>query len=159
MVTRNTVRHALLGRDVAVAFAVIAALYMVRFIRFQPLQIPAYLLIVAYDFIEVGLPILNPYHPVGFPIFLYLLAVIGVGAARWLQSGSNKESIWPRTIGGVSLIVALLSLLFGAFVGGPIISPTDNPTPLAITGATGIILLVLAWWLLGRPLPRNSLNT
>lgn len=158
MVTRQTVKHVLLGRNVAVAFAVIVVLYLIRFIRFQPLQIPAYLLIVAYDLVEVALPVLNPYHPIGFPIFLYLLAIVGAGAARWLQSDSKEEPVWVRTIGGVSLVVGVLSLLFGVFVGGPIASPTDNPTPLAITGATGIILLVLAWWLLGRPSPRTSLN-
>ena len=36
MVTRQTVRKALVGREVAVAFAVLVALYLVRFIRFQP---------------------------------------------------------------------------------------------------------------------------
>lgn len=143
-------RRILLGREVAIAFAVIAVLYLVRFIRFQPLQIPAYLLIVAYDLVEMALPVLAPYHPVGFPIFLYLLAVIGAGAARRVRAGDDG-SAWARSIGGVSLVVGTISLAFGAFVGGPLVSPTDNPTPLAITGVTGIVLLLVGWWLLGRP--------
>jgi hypothetical protein len=150
MVTRQTVKNALLGRDVGIAFAVLVALYLVRFVRFQPLQIPAYLLIVAYDIVEVMLPILTPYYPVGFPLFLYLLAIIGAGAARWWRSSDGEESPWTQVVGGVCLVVGVLSLLFGAFVGGPLVSPTDNPTPLAITGATGIGFLVGAWWLLGH---------
>lgn len=150
MSTRQTVRTALLGREVAVAYAVIVVLYLAQFIRFQPLQIPAYLLIVAYDIVEVLLPILTPYYPVGFPLFLYLLAIIGAGAARRWRSGDREASSWTQIAGGVCLVVGVLSLLFGAFVGGPLISPTDNPTPLAITGATGIIFLVSAWWLLGH---------
>lgn len=150
MVTRQTVRKALLGRGVAVAYAVLGALYLVRFVKFQSFQIPAYLLIVAYDVVEVMLPILTPYHPVGFPLFLYLLAIIGAGAARWLRSDEGEESAWTQIAGGVCLVVGVLSLLFGAFVGGPLISPADNPTPLAITGSMGIGLLVSAWWLLGH---------
>lgn len=151
MDTRGTLRQALLGRDVAVAYAVIIALYLVRFVRVQALQIPAYLLIVAYDVVEVALPILTPYHPVGFPLFLYLLAVVGAGAARWLQSGDEDGSTVLRIVGGVCLIVGSLSLLFGGFIGGPLVSPTDNPTPLAITGTTGLVFLGGGWWFLGRP--------
>jgi hypothetical protein len=151
MVTRLTLKRTLLGREVAVAFGVIAALYLVRFVRFQPLQIPAYLLIVAYDFVEVAVPILTPYYPVAFPVFLYLLAVFGGAAARGLRADDETDGTWRRATGGVCLIVGSISLLFGAFVGGPLIAPADNPTPLAITGATGIILLALSWWLLGQP--------
>lgn len=56
MVSRSRVRRALSGPDVAVAFGAIVALYLVRFVSFQPLQIPAYLLIVAFDFVEVVIP-------------------------------------------------------------------------------------------------------
>lgn len=148
MVTRRTVRDALLGRDVAVAYAAIVALYLVRAVRFQPFQIPAYLLIVAYDLVEVTLPVLTPYYPVGFPLFLYLLAVVGAAAARWLRLGDGGASSWTQTAGGVCLLVGVLSLLFAAFVGGPLVSPADNPTPLAVTGATGVVFLLGAWWLL-----------
>lgn len=78
MVTRLTLRRALLGREVAVVFGIIAALYLPRFVRIQPLQIPTYLLIVAYDVLEVAIPFLTPYYPVAFPVFLYLLAIVGV---------------------------------------------------------------------------------
>lgn len=151
MITRGTLRRTLLGRDVAIAYAVIIALYLVRGVRFQPLQIPAYLLIVAYDVVEVVLPFLTPYYPVGFPFFLYLLAIVGAGAARWLQSRDENRSTVIRTVGGVCLVIGTISLLFGASVGGPLVAPTDNPTPVVITAATGSILLVTGWWLLGRP--------
>lgn len=152
MVTRQTARRALLGRHVAAAYAVIVALYLVRYVRFQPLQIPAYLLIVAYDFVEVALPVITPYYPVGFPLFLYLLAVVGAAVTRWGRT-DGADADWRPAAGGVSLVVAALSFLFAAVVGGPLVSATDNPTPLAITGATGLVLLVGGWWLLGRPLP------
>ena len=153
MVSPERVRRALLGRDVGVAFAVLVALYVVRSIRVQPLQIPAYLLIVAYDVVEMALPVLTPFHAVGFPIFLYALAVVAAGATRRFRPGDGDGAGWPPSVGGVSLVVGVISLSFGAMVGGPVVSSTDNPTPLAITGTTGIVLLVVGWWLLGRPIP------
>lgn len=152
MVTRLTLRRYLLGREVAVAFAVIAALYLVRFVRSRPLQIPAYLLIVAYDVVEVAVPALTPYHPVGFPVFLYSLAIVGAAAARRLRSGDEEDGTLRRAVGAVCLIVGSISLVFGASVGGPLVAPFDNPTPLAVTGTTGVVLLVVAWWLLWRPM-------
>jgi len=149
MVSRRALGRALVGRDVAVAFAVLGAVYLARRVEFQPLQIPAYLLIVTYDLVEVALPFLTPYHPLVFPLFLYLLAVVGAGAARWLGADGEGRSAVTRTAGGVCLVVGTLSLLFGAFVGGPLISPTDNPTPLAVTGVTGVGLLGVGWLLLG----------
>lgn len=153
MCTRRTFRKVLCGPDVAVAFAVVIALYLLKFATFQPVQIPAYLLIIAYDIVEVVLPILTPYYPIGFPLFLYLLAIIGAGVTRWLRAGDGEKLAWTQIAGGICLIIGILSLLFGAFVGGPLISPTDNPTPLAITAATGIVFLGGAWWLLG---PRSA---
>ncbi len=157
MVSPRTLRKTLLGGDVAVAYAILVALYLLKFVPFQPTQIPPYLLIVAYDFVEVAVPILTPYYPVGFPLFLYLLAIVGAGVTRILRSGDNEQFAWYQTLGGVCLLIGTLSLVFGAFVGGPVVSPTDNLTPLAITGATGIVFLVAAWWLLDRPSIR-SLN-
>lgn len=151
MVPRQILRNGLFGRDVAIAYAIIVALYFLKFIRFQPVQIPPYLLIVAYDLVEVTLPFLTPYHPVGFPLFLYLLAIGGAGITRRLRTTDGEQGAWLQTLGGVCLIVGIVSLGFGAFVGGPVVSATDNPTPLAITGATGIIFLVAGWMLLGRP--------
>jgi hypothetical protein len=118
-------------------------------------QIPPYLLIVAYDLVEVALPFLAPYYPVAFPLFLYVLAIGGAGITRTLRATDSERSAWLGTLGGVCLVVGIISLGFGAFVGGPIVSPTDNPTPLAITGTTGIACLVMAWWLLGRPIGRS----
>lgn len=146
-------RRVLVGREVAIGFAVLAALYYARFIRFQPLQLPAYLLIVGYDLVELALPILDPYHGVGFPVFLYVLAILGAGAARGLRAGGETGSAWTRTLGGVALVIGMLSLVFGAVVGGPLVAPLDNPTPLAITATTGVSMLFAAWWLLGRPKP------
>ncbi|MDG5777396.1 hypothetical protein VB779_21215 [Haloarculaceae archaeon H-GB11] len=151
MVSRHTLRKSLLGRDVAIAYAMLVVLYLLKFVPFQPVQIPPYLLIVTYDLVEVALPFLTPYHPIAFPLFLYVLAVSGAGITRKLRATDSDKSAWLQTLGGVCLLIGILSLGFGAFVGGPLVSPTDNPTPLAITGATGMIFVAMAWWLLGRP--------
>jgi hypothetical protein len=149
--SRGTRRNALFGRDVVIAYALIVALYLLKFISFQPGQIPPYLLIVAYDLVEVVLPFLTPYYPLGFPLFLYVLALGGAYITRALRVTDDDRSAWLQTLGGVCLVIGILSLGFGAFVGGPLVSSTDNPTPLATTGVTGVILLGVAWWLLGRP--------
>lgn len=151
MDAQSTLRRTFLGREVAIGFGIIAALYLVRVISFQPLQIPAYLLIVAYDVVEVAVPVLIPYHPVGFPVFLYTLAVLAGGVARTFETNDHGSVTWRGAVGGVCLLVGSASVGFGAFVGGPLIAPTDNPTPLAITGTTGVVLLGVGWWLLGRP--------
>lgn len=156
MNSRPTVQRVLLGREVAVAFAVIAALYLVRYVRFRPLQIPAYLLIVSYDLVELAIPLLTPYYPVAFPLYLYLLAVTGGALARWFRSDTPEAGTVLRSVGGVCLLVGSISLVFAAVVGGPLIAPTDNPTPLAITGATGVVLLVAGGWLLKRPTSRST---
>jgi hypothetical protein len=156
MASRHALRKSLLGRDVAIAYAVIVALYLLKFIPFQPVQIPPYLLIVAYDLVEVAVPFLTPYYPVAFPVFLYVLAIGGAGITRRIRSTDTEQSAWLQTLGGVCLIIGTLSLGFGVFVGGPLISPTDNPTPLAITGTTGIVFLMIAWWLLGRPTMQSA---
>lgn len=156
MDTRRTIGRALAGRDVAIAYGVVVALYVVRYAGFQPVQIPAYLLIVAYDVVESALPVLTPYHPVGFPVFLYVVAVAGAGLARQVRPDEGGAAGWRTAVGGVCLVVGAVSLAFGAFVGGPIVAPADNPTPLAITGATGLIFLGAGWWVLGRPWARST---
>jgi hypothetical protein len=148
MVARRALHRALLGRDVLVAFAALAVLYLVRFVQVQALQIPAYLLIVTYDVIEATVPLLQPYYGVVFPLFLYLLAVLGAGVARAVRPTDDES--WTRAVGGVFVLAGLLSLTFGALVGGPLVAPRDNPTPLAITGAAGIVLLVGGAWLARR---------
>lgn len=147
MVTVRTGRRVLLGRHVAAAYAVLTGLYLVRYVGFRPFQLPAYLLIVAYDFLEVALPVIGPYHPVGFPLFLYLLAVAAAGVTR--RTGSAGPDVdWGRSAGGVSLVVAGISLLFAAAVGGPLVSATDPPTPLAIAATAGVLFGVVGWGLL-----------
>lgn len=142
-----------IGREVMIAYGVLAVLYLVRVVGFTPIQLPAYLLIASYDVIERALPVITAYYAVGFPLYLYGLAVIGGALARVIRS--DGDAAWLCVVGGVCLVIGSISLLFGAMIGGPLFAPTDNPTPLAITGATGIVLVLGGWWLLGRPLPRR----
>ncbi len=154
MVPWSTLKRVLLGREVAVVFALLAGLYLVRFIQFRPLQIPAYLLIVIYDLVEAAQPFLTPYHPIAFPLFLYLLALGGGAVARGVGSANGARGTMVHAAASVCLLLGSISLAFGLFVGGPLVAPADNPTPLAITGATGVVLLAVGWWLLGRPTGR-----
>lgn len=149
MVSRMQVKRTFVGREVTLAFGVIVLLYLLKYVRVQPIQIPAYLLIVAYDIVELAVPILNPYHPVGFPVFLYVLAVVAAAVARRFKP--HGDGMWTRAAGGVSLLVGTISILFGTFIGGPVIAASDNPTPFTITMTTGMVLLVSGWWLLGKP--------
>lgn len=156
MAARRPLGGILLGREVVVAYVLIVALYLGRALRVRPLQIPASLLISAYDIVEAAFPVLTPYYPLGFPLFLYLLALLGAGTARWLQA-DEEVSTPSRIVGGVCLIIGVLSLLLGGVVGGPLVSSTDSPTPLAVTGVTGLIFLGGAWWFLrGRSARRTS---
>ncbi|MGM0399532.1 MAG: hypothetical protein ACQEQY_11170 [Halobacteriota archaeon] len=150
MVARPSLRRTFLGRDVAVAYGVLVVFYGLRYVALQPVQIPSYFLIVAYDVVEMVIPLLTPAHPIGVPVFLYLLAVVGAGVGRAFRSGEESGAIVVRAVGGVFLVVAALSVLFGASVGGPVVEPGEGPTPLAVTGATGIAFVVAGWWLLAR---------
>lgn len=158
MVPRTPPRNALLGREVAVAYTILVGLYLLKYVTFQPLQIPAYLVIVAYDTVEVALPMLSPYYPIAFPLFLYLLAVIGAGVTRVVRPHLDEETGGLAVVGGICLVVGVISLVFGAVVGGPLIAPADNPTPLAITLATGLVFLAASWWLFGHPSPRRRVT-
>lgn len=151
MTDADRLARALLGRDVAVAYGVVVGLYLVRHVRLQPLQIPAYLLIVSYDLVEASAPAIAPYHPVGFPIYLYLLAVVAAGASRSVRPAGPGARSWAGVLGGVCLVVGALALGFAALVGGPLVAAHDNPTPLAITGSTALVLFAAGWWLLDRP--------
>ena len=150
MDARRRLRRTLASRGVAVAFAIVVGLYLVRLVRFQPVQLPAYLLILAYDVVEASAPAVAPYYPVGVPIFHYLVAVVAAALARRVRPAGADVS-GRGAAGGVALVVGVISLLVAAMVGGPVVAPSDNPTPLAITGAAGLLLVAVAWLLLGRP--------
>lgn len=147
---REELVRGLLGRDVLIAYVFIGILYLLRNIDFRAFQIPGYLLIVAYDVIEVLVPPLAPFRSIGFPLFMYLLAVIGAGGARLLVASDEDGSNWRRGLGGVSVLFGFISISFGMAVGGPIVVASDNPTPLAITGLTGLAFLLVGLLLLAR---------
>jgi len=129
MVSRRTLRNVPFGRDVAVAYAIVVALSLPKFVPFQPVQIPPSLSIVAYDLVEVAAPPLTPYYPIAFPVFLYVIAIGSAGIARKFRSTDSEQSPWRQTLGGVRLVVGIVSLGFGAFVGGA----SDGRSPFVAT--------------------------
>lgn len=142
---RSRLRRVLLGPDVAVAFAVLAAMYLAMQVPFQPTQIPGYLLVVAYDLVEVAIPALTPYWPVGFPAFLYLLAVVGAAVGRVVRDDEG----WVGSIGAGLVVVGMLAFGFALLIAGPT-ALAGNLAPVAITTVTGVVLVVVGWWLLRR---------
>lgn len=143
--SRSRLRRVLLGPDVAVAFAVLAVLYVAMEVPFPPTQVPGYLLVVAYDLVEVAIPALTPYWPVGFPAFLYLLAVVGAAVGRVVRDDGG----WPASVGTALLVVGGISLLFASLLGIPLALRGDV-VPGAITGTVGVVLVALGAWLLRR---------
>lgn len=88
-------------------------------------------------------PVPHSIYPVSFPLFLYVLAVSNARITRKLCATDGEQSVWLQTLGGICLIIRLISLGFGAFIGGLLVFRTDNPTPLTITSTTGIILIMI----------------
>ena len=157
MISSRWIRRVFAGRQVAFASALIAGLYLIRHIDVQALQIPAYLLVVAYDVVEAVLPVLAPFHPVLFPVFLYLVAVAAAGVTRRLGQHVDDGSLM-RAAGGVSVLIGTLAFLYGVAIGGPLVAPVDNPTPLATLLVTAGMSLLVGWWLLGRSLDLQALR-
>jgi len=72
-------RETFIGRDVGVAFGVLAALLVIMYAtRLQGLQIPGYLVLVGYDYLQNSLlPQLSSVaFWVGFLLYLYIGALL-----------------------------------------------------------------------------------
>lgn len=135
-------------RDIIVATAAIVALYgLGQGVQFQPVQIPGYLLIVAFDLLEVTFGSAGSNYDALFATYILALGVAagGVGYALRRRAGSTDLPNWRFGASGALALVGVLSLLFAlnVFLGAGFV------TPVLVTGATGVVLLALAAWTVG----------
>lgn len=133
-------------RDAVIGTAVIAGLYGLAYVEFQPVQIPGYLLIVGFDMLEgVFGPVSIDFELV-FGLYLVGLGLVGAGVVQGLRTVA-PETVpgWRLGVAGALTVVGVLSLSFALAISFQI----SYNAPVLITGATGLILLALAGWLAG----------
>lgn len=131
-------------RDAAVATLVLVLMYVLMDVQFVPLQIPGYLLIVGFDLLEVTFGSAGTAYQVLFAAYLVGLGIVGAGIAAAARQ-FDGVSAWRLAPAGAFAVVGVLSLLFALAV----LVGTDQLEPVAITGATGLVLLALAAVLAG----------
>lgn len=134
-------------RDVVVATAVLVGLYgLGQGVQFQPVQIPAYLLIVGFDVLETIFGSAEHYDLL-FALYLLGLGILGGVIGHLLHGRARKKGVpsWRFGAAGAFAVVGAFSLLFAlaALLG------TAQLIPVLITGVTGFVLLALAAWLGG----------
>jgi hypothetical protein len=136
--TQFPIRRTLFGKETGIALAVLLLLYgMAYAIPVPPFQLPGYLLMIGFDFID---PFLPPVGAVGyevlFGVYLYGLAVIIGAISRGVRDrGDSGRAIDDETNGratniayptAISLIlIALLAIGIGIL---PAIAPPTVET-------------------------------
>ncbi|WP_416839212.1 hypothetical protein [Haloferax sp. DFSO52] len=136
------------ARDAVVATAVLGGLFLLGYgIQFQPLQIPTYLLIVGFDFLEGVFGSAGANFDLLFGAYLVGLGVLGAAVAYVVRAASRVTDLpqWRLGAAGALAIVGTISLLFAV----NILVSTTQTTPVLVTGAAGVVLLALAGWLAG----------
>lgn len=133
-------------RDSAVATLVLAGLYgLAQGVRFPPVQIPGYLLIVSFAALERVFGSAGPYYYLLFAVYLLGLGIAGAVVSTVLRKQSRETNLseWRIGMAGALAVVGIISIFFGlvTLVG------TSQLTPVLITGVAGLIMLALARWL------------
>jgi hypothetical protein len=115
-------------------------------VQFQPAQIPAYLLIVGFDMLEVVFGSVGTYYNVVFATYLFGLGVVSAVIARVLRKQADKTDIprWRFSVASVLVVVGGFALFFMLFI-----SLWAGLISVLITGTTALVLLGLAGWLTG----------
>jgi len=88
-------RRTFVGRDVGVAFGILTALVVLMAITsVRVLQIPGYLLVIAYDAAQnLWLPGLNPaVYVVGFTLYVYVAALLIATLYRGLRHATHHDT-------------------------------------------------------------------
>lgn len=89
------------GRDAAVGTLVLAGLYGLRSVQFQPLQIPSYLLIVGFDVLEGLFGSAGPYCDLLFAMYILGLGVAGATMSIGLRKYSRKTELARWRVGAL----------------------------------------------------------
>lgn len=121
----------------------IVGLYgLFEFVRVQPFIIPGYLLITGFDFLEATFGSAGSYYHVFFALYLVSLGFVGGLFALTVRAAAKAVDIpaWRLGLAASFTIVAVIAFLFAAmiYIG------TSQTEPVRITGATGVVFLVLA---------------
>lgn len=121
----------------------IAALYgLSEFVPVRPLIIPGYLLITGFDFLEVTFGSAGSFYRVLFALYIVSLGFVGGLFAHAVRTAARAADIpaWRLGLAAGFAIVSVIAFLFAAMI----YSGTSQMEPVRITGATGVVLLVLA---------------
>lgn len=131
-----------LARDVLVAVAVVVGLYaLAESVRFQPLQVPGYLLIVGFDVIERTFGAAGRFYHVWFAVYLAAIGLVGGGVAQVIRrrSGDGLPG-WRLAAASALAVVGVLALGLAVTV----LAGAGQLAPALILGAAGAILFGLA---------------
>jgi hypothetical protein len=134
------------ARDVVVATVVVVGLYGLAFVRFQPIQIPGYLLMMGFDMLETAFGSAGANYDVLFYVYLVGLGVVGGALSHFLRTWTGDGVPgWRRGVAGAFLVTGLLAFSFALTV----LVGSSQLTPVLITGATGLVSFAVAGWLTG----------
>lgn len=135
-------------RDAIVAALTIVGVYgLGQGVQFQPVQIPGYLLVVGFDVLEAAFGSAGRNYDVLFVAYLLGVGVVGAAIAYVLrkQVGETDVPGWRFGAAGALVVVGALSLSFALNV----LLGSGWVTPVLVTGATALVLLGVAGWLVG----------
>lgn len=137
-------RQIAIVRDVAVATALLAAVYLLApRIQSPVLTFPYYFLVAGFDVLEALVGPAAAYRPLLVGVYLVVLASIGtavVRGGRTVARSSDRADIAlglaaPLAVLGALALLVAASALFG----------TDQREPVWTAGTAGLALLLLAW--------------
>ena len=143
----TTSRESLVRETVVAVAAIIGLVGLSIGVRFQPVQIPGYTLMVGFVTLEGLVGTLGGYRVVLFPLYLIGLGVTSAVVGHIIRrlTPTRTLSTWRFGLAGAFVVVGVLSLLFGVLV----LSRSSQLTPVVFTGVTGVVLLLVAGWLSG----------
>lgn len=132
-------------RDAAVATLVVVGLYgLSAGVRFQPAQIPGYLLVAFFDVLEAALGPVETNFELVFAAYLLGLGLVGGAIAQGVRRLAPDADGWRVGAAGAFVIVGAMALAVAAII----LANTDQLVPVLITAATGLAAFGLAGYLL-----------
>lgn len=125
-------------RDAGVALGLFAVLLAFTRLRFQPVQVPGYLLILGFDAPQNRLlPSLGGVgYQLGFGLYLVGLAAIAGRIAAWLRRRFGDAGALRYGIAGGLLAIVLVLLAAAVVILGP--NAIQVPGPVLAAAAVGL---------------------